>query len=43
MQLFGGDQRETLFQVEAHLMTEYADGSCTGAILLVNTFGQDTV
>ena len=29
MQLFGGDQRETLFQVEAHLMTEYADGSCT--------------
>ena len=28
MQLFGGDQRETLFQVEAHLMAEYADGSC---------------
>ena len=39
MQLLGGYKGETLIQIKAHLMSEYADGSCSRAVFLSYSFG----
>jgi hypothetical protein len=36
MHFFGGDQRKAFVQVEAHLVTKDAFGTCSGAIGLGN-------
>jgi len=33
---FGGNQRETLLQIETHLITKATEGTCTGSIALVD-------
>jgi hypothetical protein len=40
-QLLGGDEREAVSQVEAHLMTEHRPCAGAGAIGLLHTGGED--
>src|SRR5690606_37590089 len=40
MDFLGGHQRESLFQVEAHLMAEHRKGAGAGSVFLLHTFLQ---
>ena len=43
MDLLGGHQRESLIQVEAHLVTKYAFGARVRSVRFGNTLGVDMV
>ncbi len=43
MQLLGGDKREALREVEAHLMAEHAQCAHAGAVLLPGAFVEDAL
>ena len=43
VKFLGRDKREALFQVEAHLMSEHADGARSGTVFFSDSFRTDAV
>jgi len=43
VEFFGCDEREAVFQVEAHLVTEHAEGACAGTVVFAYAFRTDAV
>ena len=43
MQFFGGYQRETFLQIEAHLVAEHTDCARSRAVILSHSFRPDAV
>lgn len=43
MEFLGSDKGESLFEVEAHLVSEDGDGSGSGAVMFFGSFAEDPV
>ena len=43
VKFFGRDKRKAFFQIEAHLMSEYADGARSGTVFFSYSFRTDAV
>jgi len=43
VKLFGGKQRKTLLQIEAHLVTKNTNGSCSSSIVFTYTMFKDVI
>ena len=42
MKLFSRQKGEALAEIKSHLMTEDANGTCTGTVALLNTLIEDS-